>query len=66
MRDIKVHLEKLQRDAAECRLIGDLATDADKRALFSRLADHYEVLARELQNELEKKLAAGARKDPQP
>ncbi len=40
MQDMKAHLEKLRADAAECALIRDLATDPQKRALFTRLADH--------------------------
>jgi hypothetical protein len=38
-------LEKLRTDAAECRLIGDLATDPAKRDLFERLAQHLTTLA---------------------
>ena len=38
MQDYLTHLEKLRKDAAECRLISDLATDAAKRELFDRLA----------------------------
>ncbi len=40
MQDMKAHLEKLRADAAECALIRDLATDPQKRALFTRLAEH--------------------------
>jgi hypothetical protein len=50
MRDVKAHLEKLRGEAAECRLISDLATDKKKRELFSRLADHLSVLATEIAN----------------
>jgi hypothetical protein len=38
-------LEKLRTDAAECRLICDLATDPAKRELFDRLAVHLSSLA---------------------
>ena len=34
MDDLRVHLENLLRDAAECRLISDLTTDAVKRELL--------------------------------
>jgi hypothetical protein len=34
MQDYLTHLEKLRKDAAECRLISDLATDTAKRELF--------------------------------
>jgi len=42
-------LEKLRREAAECELIRDLATDPKKRALFDRLAAHLSVLASEVE-----------------
>jgi hypothetical protein len=38
MQDMLAQLEKLRRDAAECELIRDLATDPKKRELFDRLA----------------------------
>src|SRR6478609_8103763 len=37
MQDYQKHLEKLRADAAECRLICDLATDPKKRETFDRL-----------------------------
>jgi len=45
MKDHQTHLEKLRSDAAECRLICDLATDPAKRELFDRLALHLTTLA---------------------
>ena len=45
MKDYQHHLEKLRSDAAECRLICDLATDPKKRDLFDRLAAHLTQLA---------------------
>jgi hypothetical protein len=45
MKDYQAQLEKLRRDAAECALIRDLATDQAKRELFERLASHLTVLA---------------------
>ena len=45
MKDYEAQLEKLRRDAAECRLICDLATDQAKRELFDRLAVHLTSLA---------------------
>ena len=45
MKDYQSQLEKLQRDAAECALIRDLATDPAKRDLFDRLAVHLNSLA---------------------
>ena len=45
MKDFQNHLEKLRTDAAECRLIRDLATDKKKREVFDRLAVHLSMLA---------------------
>jgi hypothetical protein len=56
MQDMKVHLEKLRVQAAECELIRDLATDTAKRELFGRLAEHFRVLA----GEVERAIAAKA------
>ncbi|QHP71266.1 hypothetical protein EI171_30650 [Bradyrhizobium sp. LCT2] len=41
MKDMQAQLEKLQRDAAECALIRDLATDPKKRELFAKLAEQH-------------------------
>jgi hypothetical protein len=49
---MKVHLEKLLQDAAECRLISDLATEKGKRDLFARLAEHLKTLADEVEREI--------------
>jgi hypothetical protein len=49
MQDMKAHLEKLRADAAECALIRDLAADQKKRELFTRLADHLNALASEVE-----------------
>ena len=49
MRDMHVQLEKLRVEAANCELIGKLATEAVKRELFAKLAQHYNVLAAEVQ-----------------
>jgi hypothetical protein len=45
MQDYLAQVEKLRKDAAECALIRDLATDQAKRDLFDRLAGHLTVLA---------------------
>lgn len=45
MQDYLNHSEKLRKDAAECGLIGDLATDAAKREWFDRLPSHLTILA---------------------
>ncbi len=49
MQDMLTQLEKLRRDAAECELIRNLATDPKKRELFDRLAVHLSVLASEVE-----------------
>ena len=59
MQDMKAHLEKLLRDAAECRLISDLSTDTAKRELFARLADHHAMLASEVERAIEQQRLAG-------
>ena len=45
MHDFQTRLEKLRSDAAECRLISDLATEQAKREMFDRLALHLTTLA---------------------
>jgi hypothetical protein len=49
MQDMLAQLEKLRREASECELIRDLATDPKKRELFDRLAAHLTVLAAEVE-----------------
>ena len=49
MQDTLAQLEKLRREASECKLIRDLATDPTKRQLFDRLAAHLTVLASEVE-----------------
>jgi hypothetical protein len=52
MKDYQAQLEKLRRDAAECKLISDLSTDGAKRALFDRLAVHLGTLADQVEQEM--------------
>jgi hypothetical protein len=59
MQDMQAHLEKLRSDAAECALIRDLATDPEKRELFTRLAEHLATLAREVEAVIAAKLTEG-------
>jgi hypothetical protein len=54
MQDAQTQLEKLQIEAAECAMIAKLATDPVKRELFARLAEHYKVLAAEVQKAIQK------------
>jgi hypothetical protein len=49
MQDTLAQLENLRRDAAECELTRNLATDPKKRELFDRLAAHLTVLASEVE-----------------
>jgi hypothetical protein len=58
MRDIQVHLEKLRVQAAECEMIRD-ATDKAKREVSDRLAQHFKVLANELEREIAKRSPVG-------
>jgi hypothetical protein len=57
MKDMEAHLKKLRTDAVECALIRDLATDSEKRDLFTRLAEHLSTLASELEAAIAAKLA---------
>jgi hypothetical protein len=59
MKDMEAHPEKLRADAAECALIRDLATDPQKRELFTRLANHLATLASELEAAIAAKLTGG-------
>jgi hypothetical protein len=46
--DVKEELEKLLSEAADCELIGSLATDVSKRASFRRTAEELRRRADEL------------------
>ena len=58
MRDYEAHVEKLRRDAAECALVRDLATDKAKRAIFDRLTTQLNSLADEVEQEMLSRKAA--------
>jgi hypothetical protein len=49
MKDYLAQSEKLRKEAAECALIRDLATDPKKREMFDRLAAHLGSLADQLE-----------------
>ncbi len=53
MKDMQAQAEKLRKDAAECALIRDLATDPKKRELFAKLSDHLAVLASEVERAIQ-------------
>jgi hypothetical protein len=54
MKDMQTHLEKLRNQTAECETIAKLTTDNEKRDLFTKLAQHYNVLASELERAIRK------------
>jgi hypothetical protein len=58
MSDLHVQLQQVLGEAAECRLIGDLATDKGKRRTYERLAELYSGLAAELTEVVSNKEAA--------
>ena len=60
MQEMQAHLEKLRVLAAECAAIRDSATDNAKRDLFARLAEHFRVLAVEVERAIAAKLAGEA------
>jgi len=47
---MRAHLEKLRIEAEECDLISKLATNANKKELFAKLAAHYRRRAPWLMN----------------
>jgi hypothetical protein len=49
MQDLSARLEKLLTEAEDCELIGRLATDLRKRALFAKLAADLRALARDIE-----------------
>ena len=57
MKDYQTHLEKLRKDAAECALVRDLATDKAKREMFDRLARHLDELADQLERAMKARQA---------
>ena len=49
MKDYRTSLETLRKDAADCALIRDRATDQRKRELYDRLSQHLNRLADEVE-----------------
>jgi hypothetical protein len=49
MKDYQTSLEHLRKEAAEARLIADLATNEAKRETFAKLADDLKALADEVE-----------------
>jgi hypothetical protein len=54
MRDMQVHLERLREQAAEYEMIREIATDRVKRDLFAKLAEHFKILATEVEHAMQK------------
>ena len=59
MHDFQFRLEKLRSDAAECRLIRDLATEQAKREMFDRLAVHLTTLADQVEQAMRSSIPTG-------
>ena len=57
MKDYQASIEKLRKDAAEAALIRDVATDRAKREAFSRLQEHLNRLADELERAMSARVA---------
>jgi hypothetical protein len=45
MKDYLDQLEHLEKQAAECELIGNLSENAGKRSMFRKLAEQYRAMA---------------------
>jgi hypothetical protein len=56
MTDLEARLERFEKLATECEMIGRFALDGTKRELYSRLALHY----RQLIDDMRKAIAANA------
>jgi hypothetical protein len=55
MQDVQAYLEKLSTDAVDCALISKCATNAQKKELFDRLAEHLAMPASKLERAIEAK-----------
>lgn len=49
MNNLQAHLDKIRSDAAECRLLSNLASE-EKKTLFAKMAEHLTSLALEIEN----------------
>jgi hypothetical protein len=54
MKDMQAQLDSLREQASECARIASKATDAAKQELFARLAQHFTVLASEVEKAIAK------------
>lgn len=55
MEDMRAHSVRLRGQAAEFTRIASRATDAAKQELFARLAEHFIVLASEVEKAITKR-----------
>jgi hypothetical protein len=53
MNDFNERIDKLLSDAVDCEMIGNLATDPNKRASFRYLAGQYRTIAARLKAEMD-------------
>jgi hypothetical protein len=56
MKDLQAKLERLLAEAQDCDLIGNLATDQDKRATFRRMAAQLREMAEQLRADIAARL----------
>jgi hypothetical protein len=61
MKDVREWVERLRKEAEECRLISKLATNPAKRETFARLAEGHDRQA----DDLESLIASGKLQDVQ-
>jgi hypothetical protein len=59
MQDLRAQLETLLKEAANCQLISELATNVAKKEVFAKLAEHHRILAAEV----ERAIASGFREN---
>jgi hypothetical protein len=66
MQDLHAKLEKLLREAEDCELISELATDRPKRVFFAKLAVQLKKMARDVEQAVAERSKAGDRNLPRP
>lgn len=57
MKDFQNQRERLLKEASDCELISNLATDGEKREVFRKLAQTYREIASGLAEEMERRRA---------
>ena len=58
MSGLMEQLSKVRAEAAECALVGNLATDPQKKQMYMRLADHLTTLAAEVERAARERVPA--------